>query len=100
MPQIISLNEINKHFISLTDFRRNAGRYINTLAQKGPYAILRGSKVVAELTAPVQSEPKLSTAQQIKKVRKLAGGFSLGINLTPEQINKEYDKMYDEMLPR
>ncbi|MBI5614051.1 hypothetical protein HY947_03955 [Candidatus Gottesmanbacteria bacterium] len=100
MPQTISLNDMNKHFISLTDFRRNAGSYIDTLAQKGPYAILRGSRVVAQLIAPIESEPELSTEERIKKVRELSGGFKLSINLTPKQLNEEYDKIYDEMLPR
>lgn len=99
MPQTISLDDMNKHFISLTDFRRNAGSYIDTLPQKGPYSILRGSKVVANLSAPTESEPELSIEERIKKVRRLAGGFRLGISLTPEQLNEEYDKMYDKMLP-
>ncbi|MEK9143823.1 MAG: hypothetical protein AAB481_04330 [Patescibacteria group bacterium] len=100
MPYTISLDDINQHLVSLTDFRRNAGRYVDTLPQRGPLTILRGSKVVAHLIPPAEKKPTLSTEERVKKVRELAGGFKLGINLSPEQLNAQYDKMYDEMLPR
>ena len=100
MPYTIPLDDIHQHLVSLTDFRRNAGRYVDTLPQKGPLTILRGSKVVAHLIPPTEKKPAMSVEERIKKVRELAGGFRYKIELTPEQLNKEYDKMYDEMLPR
>ncbi|KKU83200.1 MAG: hypothetical protein UY10_C0013G0001, partial [Microgenomates group bacterium GW2011_GWA2_47_8] len=53
MPHTIFLDDINQHLVSLTDFRRNAGRYVDKLPQQGPLTILRGSKVVAHLIPPV-----------------------------------------------
>lgn len=100
MPHIISLDDINQHLISLTDFRRNAGKYVDNLPQQGPLTILRGSKVVAHLIPPVEKKTILSAEERVKKVHELAGGFKLGIKLSPKQLNEEYDKMYDEMLPR
>lgn len=100
MPYTIPLDDIHQHLVSLTDFRRNAGKYVDRLPQQGPLTILRGSKVVAHIIPPVEKKPTMSVEERIKKVRELAGGFKLGINLTPEQLNEEYDKMYDEMLPR
>ncbi len=100
MPHAISIDDIHKHLVSLTDFRRNAGRYVDRLPQQGPLTILRGSKVVAHLIPPTEKKPVMSMEERIKKVQELAGGFKLGISLTPKQLNEEYDKMYDEMLPR
>ncbi|OGG29327.1 hypothetical protein A2973_04390 [Candidatus Gottesmanbacteria bacterium RIFCSPLOWO2_01_FULL_49_10] len=100
MPHTIFLDDINQHLVSLTDFRRNAGRYVDKLPQQGPLTILRGSKVVAHLIPPVEKKSTMSVEERIKKVRELAGGFRYKIELTPKQLNEEYDKMYDEMLPR
>ena len=100
MPQTISLDDIGQHLISITDFRRNAGRYFKNLPQNGPYTILSGGKVMGHVIGPTTAKPMLSTEERVKKVRELAGGFKLGIDLSPEQLNEEYDKMYDEMLPR
>lgn len=33
-------------------------------------------------------------------IERLAGGFKLGKDLTPEKLNKIYDKQYEEMLSR
>lgn len=100
MPYTISLDDISQHVVSLTDFRRNAGKYVNKLPQRGPLTILRGSKVVAHIIPPVEKKPELSVEERVKKVRQLAGGFKLGITLNPKQFNEEYDEMYDEMLHR
>lgn len=100
MPYTLSLDDLSQHLVPLTDFRRNAGKYVDKLPQQGPLTILRGSKVVAHLIPPIEKKPTMSVEERIKKVRELAGGFKLGIELSPEQLNEEYDKMYDEMLPR
>ena len=100
MPHTIFLDDINQHLVSLTDFRRNAGRYVDKLPQHAPFTLSCGSKVVAHLIPPVGKKSTVSAEERIKKVRELAGGFKLGIHLSPEQLNAEYDEMYDEMLPR
>lgn len=100
MPQTISLDDIGQHLISITDFRRNAGRYFKNLPQKGPYTILSGGKIMGHVISPTTTKPMLSAEERVKKVRELAGGFRYKIELTPDQLNQEYDKMYDEMLPR
>lgn len=44
---------------------------------------------------------KKMTEEEIKKlVRRLAGGLRLKPDLTPEEINAELDRRYEEMLPR
>lgn len=100
MPHTILLDDIGQHLVSLTDFRRNAGKYVDKLPQQGPLTILRGSKVVAHLIPPIEKKSTMSAEERVKKVRELAGGFHFKISLSPKQLNEEYDKMYDEVLPR
>ncbi len=100
MPYTIPLDDIHQRLVSLTDFRRNAGKYVDRLLQQGPLTILRGSKIVAHVIPPTEKKPVMSVEERIKKVRGLAGGFRFKISLTPQQLNEEYDKIYDEMLPR
>lgn len=84
--------------VSITDFRRNAGAYIDKLAYAGPFIIIRDGKVVGQLSSAQNQKLPMTRAERIEKVKKLAGGFKLNIQLTADQMNKEYDKMYEEML--
>ncbi len=86
--------------ISITNFRRNAGNYLDQLELGNSFTIIRDSAPVAKLV-PVTNQPSASTlAQDLAKIKKLAGGFKLGKGRTPKQMNQDYDRMYDQMLPR
>lgn len=86
---------MNQTIVSITDFRRNAGAYINRAV---PLTIVKDSKIVGEFVPAKKT--KKSIDEDIKIIRRLAGGFNFGKGPTPEEMNEEYDKMYDEMLPR
>lgn len=87
---------MNQIIVSITDFRRNAGAYVDKAI---PLTIVKGSRVVGTYT-PANNASNLTPKERVEKVKKLAGGFHFGKGLTADQMNKEYDKMYDEMLPR
>lgn len=42
---------------------------------------------------------KMTKEEIVKLVKKLAGGARLKPDLTPEEINQELDRRYEEMLP-
>lgn len=48
----------------------------------------------------ILKEEKMTKEEIIKLVRKLAGGLRLKPDLTPQEINEELDRRYEEMLPR
>lgn len=82
--------------VSITDFRRNAGAYIRMAK---PLRIIKDSREIGTYT-PSFSTSSLTAYERVKKVQELAGKLNLGIGLTADQMNEDYDKMYDEMLPR
>ena len=86
--------------VSITDFRRKAGFYIDKLDYVGYFTLIRDGKVVGKIVSDKNTPIPMTTAEKVAKVRKLAGGFKLGIKLTADQMNKEYNKMYAKMLPR
>ena len=79
--------------------RRNTGQVLDKLPQYGNIIITKDGRPVAELVA-ISPDRLLTSSQRVDKVKTLLGGFKLGIKLTPEQLNKDYDEIYDEMLPR
>lgn len=81
--------------VSITDFRRNAGAYIDRAV---PITIVKDSRIVGEFVPA--SKSKSSVKDDLKKLDQIAGSLHLGIHMTPDELNKDYDKMYDEMLPR
>ena len=100
MPQTVSLDDIGKHLVSATDFRRRTGWYLDQLSQGKSFVILRDNVPLGTVT-PMQNISRAESRKaDIEKIRKLAGGFHFGKSLSPDQLNEEYDKMYDEMLPR
>lgn len=82
--------------VSITDFRRKAGAYIS---RGTPLTVVKGSRVVGTYI-PNKSKSDLTIQEKLEKIKKLSGGLNLGSDLTPEKMNADYDKMYDEMLPR
>jgi len=100
MPQTISFDDISQHLVSITDFRRNAGRYLNQLSQGRSFVIVRDSVPIGTLIPTQNKSTKTTRQADIDTIRRLSGGFHFPKSLSPDQLNKEYDKMYDEMLPR
>lgn len=50
-------------------------------------------------TSQLKQQKRLNKIKSnLKKVEKLAGGFNLGLGLTPDEMNQAYDKIYEEML--
>ena len=56
-------------------------------------------KTQLKATQSKQQKYQNKIKANLKKVEKLAGGFNLGSGLNPSQMNQNYDKMYEEMLP-
>lgn len=82
--------------VSITDFRRNAGAYIRMAK---PLRIIKDSQEIGTYT-PSFPANDLTIEEKLKKLQQIAGGFSFKTKMTPKQLNDDYDKMYDEMLPR
>lgn len=100
MPHTISLDDISQQLVSITDFRRKAGGYLDRLAQGQSFIILRDNLPLATVT-PVKKLLPINTRQaDIEKIKRLSGGFHFKKSLTPKELNDAYDKQYEEMLPR
>lgn len=99
MNQMITIAQINKHIVSITDFRRNAGAYLDRLSENGPYTIIRGSQIVGHVIPASNRPEKHTTDEKIKKLHNISGGLHLGKTLTADKMNTDYDKTYEEMLP-
>lgn len=97
--QPLDTNQITQRILPATMLRRNIGRILDQLPQSGNMIITKDGRPVAELTA-ISPDKLLTFSQRVDKVKTLLGGFKLGILQTPEQLTKDYDKTYDEMLPR
>ncbi len=85
--------------VPITSFRRNAGSYLDQLAETGPVTIIRDGKIVGRLVPPTKTQPKVDTQERISKIKNLAGGLKLTRQKSPAQINQEYDLLYEKMLP-
>lgn len=96
--QPFDVSQITQRLLSATMLRRNTGQVLDKLAQSGGVIITKDGRPVAELTA-ISPDRLLASSQRVDKIKTLLGGFSLGIKQTPKQLNKDYDKVYDEMLP-
>ena len=100
MPQTISLDDIGQHLVSTTDFRRNAGSYLDKLAQGQSFIIIRGNTPLGTLTPLPNASTHNTRKADIEKIKRLSGGFRFKKDLTPAQLNSILDKRYEEMLPR
>ena len=47
----------------------------------------------------LKTETKMSDEEISKLVKSLSGGLNLKKNLTPEEINRELDRRYEDLLP-
>lgn len=96
----INIEDLTKRLLPLTYLRRNAGEVLANLPKVGTYILTKDGKPVAKLSVLEKEAKKEDIDSKLKKLRKLAGGFKLGGDLTPEKINKIIDKSYEHLLPR
>jgi len=101
MLNTTQLADFTQRLVPLTYFRRNAGEVLDKLSRYGNFVLTKDGQPVAKLS--FFTNKAVSSRRQIeadlKKVKKLAGGFRLGGDLTPEKINQILDDRYAEMLP-
>lgn len=89
------MDMVQTQLVSITDFRRNAGAYIRAAKT---LSIVKDSKIVGQFVPT--AKPQMSIKEKLEKIDQLAGNFSFKMDLTPDELNADYDKMYDEMFPR
>lgn len=97
--QTLNVSQITQRLLPATMLRRNIGQVLDKLSQFGNIIITKDGRPVAELVA-ISPDRLLTSSQRVDKAKTLLGGYKLGIKLTPAQLNQDYDKTYDEMLPR
>ena len=57
------------------------------------------SQPLAEIKPVKKGKKKISRKRNYGKlIEKLAGGFELGVDLTPDKLNKIYDQQYGKVL--
>lgn len=100
MNQTITFDDVSQNLVSITDLRRNAGSIFDRLPQTGTLTVLRGGKIAGILSPAPKKTFKLTAKQRVEIAEKLAGKHSFKTDLTPDELNEEYDKQYAEMLPR
>jgi hypothetical protein len=96
--QIINIDDIAKRIIPLTAFRRNPGKVFEKLNESGGFIITKDGKPLGKLLPLENHKVNKSISDKIVQLQSATGGFSLGITLSPEQINNLVDKSYEEML--
>lgn len=68
------------------------------------YVLVYRSRPIAELRplpggAESNEDRQAKIQRKIAQIRRLAGGLKLGKGLTPEKINRLYEKSYESVLP-
>jgi len=91
------MDQTQPALVSITDLRRNAGAWFSL---GKPLVVIKDSRPIGTYTPVKAGQTASSRENDIKKIRKLAGGLKLKIELTADELNKAYDKQYEEMLSR
>lgn len=99
MPHTISLDDIGQHLVSVTDFRRNAGSYLDRIHAVGSYVLVRDGIPLVKMV-PIEKNDTMSTEEKLRKLKRLTGGFRFKKSLSPKRFNKLLDDRYAQMLPR
>lgn len=95
------IDKLTQRLLPLTVLRRNAGEVLEKLQLVGSYILTKDGKPIAKLSSLTKNKfSERDIEKDLKKLRKLAGGFHLGGNLSPQKINKLLDDRYEKMLPR
>ena len=101
MKYLTSLEEFTKRLLPLTYFRRNAGEVIEKLEKVGTIILTKDGKPVAKLsplTEKIKKTQDKNIEENLKKVRKFAGGYHLG-PISPKKIKKIIMQQYEKVLP-
>ena len=87
-----------KQILPMTLLRRNPGGAFKKLEKVGGFIITKDGRPVGKLLPLHDKAPPQSKKDKLKKLQSLVGGFNIGINLNPRQINKLVKQSYEEML--
>jgi len=85
----VSMKQLRESFPDIRE-RLEAGEELLLIYRSQPLAEI---KPVGKETRKVPRKRDYA-----KMIEKLAGGFQLGANLTPNKLNKIYDQQYGKML--
>ena len=100
MDNLQTIEDFSKRLLPLTYFRRNAGKVMAKLPKAGTFILTKDGKPVAKLSTIRENVYGGDIEENIKKLKKLAGGFRLGKGLAPSKINKIIDESYAKNLLR
>ena len=86
--------------ISTKELREDFSKLLMAVEAGQTLDLTYRSKRIIRLKPIKVAKKKMSKEEAVKLVRKLAGGnYKFKRHLSPDELNREYDKMYDEMLP-
>ena len=85
--------------LPITDFRRNAGKYLDKLDSLKKLILVRGGKPVAELRTLSMEEPE-NPETILFKIAAFSQGFSSGAKFSTKKMKKILLGQYDRVLPR
>lgn len=85
----VSMKQIREDFPNIRQ-RLEAGEELLLIYRSQPLAEIKPVKI--------KSREFSKKRDYAKMIQKLAGGFELGADLTPEKLNKIYDQQYEQML--
>jgi len=92
----ISMKQLREDFSSVKE-KLEKGEELVLIYRSQPLAqISPFSK--ASTKNKTKKQKKSKTEKKVALIKKLSGGFKLG-DWTPEELNRIYDKQYEEMLP-
>ncbi len=96
----ISIDDISKHLLTMTELRRRPGEIFRRLSEVGTYFLSKDGRLIAKII-PLQNSLSVAANKKasVTKLYSLAGGFRSKKSLSPSKLNKLYDQQYGEMLP-
>lgn len=84
--------------LPITDFRRNAGKYLDKLGSLEKLMLTRDGKPVAELRTLSREEPK-NPETILFRISAFSQGFRSGAKFSTKKIKKILLNQYDRVLP-
>lgn len=92
------INDFTDRLVPLTYFRRNAGKILVTLSQKGSLVLTKDGQPIAALVRLTSAET--TPVDYTQAIKNLAGGIKIKTKLTPDKINQIISGGYEKLLPR
>lgn len=87
---------MNQITVSATDFKNNIAEYMNLASYGGKTVVVKKYGIATAKLIPVGEKKQENIEEKLKKVLLLAGGFKSGKNYSPKELNKIFEKSYDE----